>query len=186
MRDIPIYTEFKRECSLSNLTEIHVGFLADYTPQYMTDGAACFDIQSAEDYTFRPNELHVVGSGLRCEIPEGWAMLVFARSSLGLKRLIIPNSVGVIDSDYRGEIARSSLGLKRLIIPNSVGVIDSDYRGEIKVPLLYLGDEPISIQAGQRIAQGMLIKCHRALFEKRDNLEETDRGSGGFGSTGEK
>jgi dUTP pyrophosphatase len=139
--------------------EIIVGFMADYTPQYMTDGAACFDIQSAEDYTFRPNELHVVGSGLRCEIPEGWAMLVFARSSLGLKRLIIPNSVGVIDSDYRGEI---------------------------KVPLLYLGDEPISIQAGQRIAQGMLIKCHRAAFEKRNSLEETDRGSGGFGSTGEK
>lgn len=58
--------------------------------------------------------------------------------------------------------------------------------GEIKVPLLYLGDEPVSIQAGQRIAQGMLIKCHRAEFEKRDGLEETDRGDGGFGSTGEK
>ena len=157
MRDIPIYTEFKRECSPLNLTEIHVGFLADYTPQYMTDGAACFDIQSAEDYTFHPNELHVVGSGLRCEIPEGWAMLVFARSSLGLKRLIIPNSVGVIDSDYRGEI---------------------------KVPLLYLGDEPISIQAGQRIAQGMLVKFDKAIFERRENLSETERGEGGFGSTG--
>ena len=136
-----------------------IGFIAEYTTQYMTDGAACFDIQSAEDYTFRPNELHVIGSGLRCEIPEGWTMLVFARSSLGLKRLIIPNSVGVIDSDYRGEI---------------------------KVPLLYLGDEPVSIFAGQRIAQGMLIKCHRAAFEKRDSLEDTDRGDGGFGSTGEK
>lgn len=136
-----------------------IGFIAEYTPEYMTDGAACFDIQSTEDYTFRPNELHVIGSGLRCEIPEGWVMLVFARSSLGLKRLIIPNSVGVIDSDYRGEI---------------------------KVPLLYLGDEPISIQAGQRIAQVMLIKRHRAAFEKRDSLGETDRGSGGFGSTGEK
>lgn len=135
-----------------------IGFIAEYTPEYMTDGAACFDIQSAENYIFLPNELHVVGSGLRCEIPEGCAMFVFARSSLGLKRLIIPNSVGVIDSDYRGEI---------------------------KVPLLYLGDEPILIQAGQRIAQGMLIKCHRAEFEKRNRLEETDRGVGGFGSTGE-
>lgn len=140
-----------------NMNDLVIGFIAKYTPEYMTDGAACFDIQSSEDYTFHPNEQHVVGSGLRCEIPEGWAMLVFARSSLGLKRLIIPNSVGVIDSDYRGEI---------------------------KVPLLYLGDESISIQAGQRIAQGMLIKCHRAVFEKRDRLEETDRGSGGFGSTG--
>ena len=136
-----------------------VGFIADYTPQYMTDGAACFDIQSTEDYVFRPNELRVVGSGLRCEIPPGWVMLVFARSSLGLKRLIIPNSVGVIDSDYRGEI---------------------------KVPLLYLGDEPISIKAEQRIAQGMLIEFDKAAFERRERLSETDRGEGGFGSTGEK
>jgi dUTP pyrophosphatase len=132
---------------------------ADYIPEYKTDGSACFDIQSSCNYTFNTNDLHVVGTGIRCEIPKGWCLLIFARSSLGLKRLIIPNSVGVIDSDYRGEI---------------------------KVPLIYLGTDPLVIEKGQRIAQGMLIESRKARFIKTTKLSDTSRGDGGFGSTGDK
>lgn len=142
-----------------SLTKKTVGIVADYLPAYKTDGSACFDFQASTTHIYKKDELYVMGTGVKCEIPRGWCMLVFARSSLGLKKLIIPNSVGVIDSDYRGEI---------------------------KVPLIYFGDEEITIEKGQRIAQGMLVKVTKARFVNRDYLSETMRGIGGFGSTGEK
>lgn len=144
---------------VSSLTKKTVGIVADYLPAYKTDGSACFDFQASTTHIYKKDELYVMGTGVKCEIPRGWCMLVFARSSLGLKKLIIPNSVGVIDSDYRGEI---------------------------KVPLIYFGDEEITIEKGQRIAQGMLVKVTKAHFIKRDSLSDTMRGVGGFGSTGEK
>ncbi len=146
------------DCVFS-LTKKTVGIVADYLPAYKTDGSACFDFQASTTHTYKKDELYVIGTGVKCEIPCGWCMLVFARSSLGLKKLVIPNSVGVIDSDYRGEI---------------------------KVPLIYFGDEEITIEKGQRIAQGMLVRVTKAHFVKRDSLSETMRGVGGFGSTGEK
>ena len=144
---------------LLNIAKKTVGIIAGYLPEYKTDGSACFDFQASTTHTYTKDELYVMGTGVKCEIPRGWCMLVFARSSLGLKKLIIPNSVGVIDSDYRGEI---------------------------KVPLIYFGDEEITIEKGQRIAQGMLVKVTKAHFVKRDCLSETMRGIGGFGSTGDK
>ena len=146
------------DCVFS-LTKKTVGIVADYLPAYKTDGSACFDFQASTTHIYKKDEIYVMGTGVKCEIPRGWCMLVFARSSLGLKKLIIPNSVGVIDSDYRGEI---------------------------KVPLIYFGDEEITIEKGQRIAQGMLVKVTKARFVNRDYLSETMRGIGGFGSTGEK
>ena len=146
------------DCVFS-LTKKTVGIVADYLPAYKTDGSACFDFQASTTHIYKKDELYVMGTGVKCEIPRGWCMLVFARSSLGLKKLIIPNSVGVIDSDYRGEI---------------------------KVPLIYFGDEEITIEKGQRIAQGMLVKVTKAHFIKRDSLSDTMRGVGGFGSTGDK
>jgi dUTP pyrophosphatase len=134
-----------------------VGFIAEYTPEYKTEGSACFDLRAAETHNYKKDELFVMGTGVRCEIPSGWCILVFARSSLGLQKLIIPNSVGVIDSDYRGEI---------------------------KVPLMCFNDKDVIIEEGQRIAQGMLVKVNKAMFIKKDKLSETKRGSGGFGSTG--
>lgn len=142
---------------LLDLFKKTVGVISDYIPEYKTGGSACFDFQSAETHAYKAGELYVLTTGVKCEIPDGWCMLVFARSSLGLKRLIIPNSIGVIDSDYRGEI---------------------------KVSLLNLGDEEVTIEKGQRIAQGMLVKVTKARFVKRDVLSDTVRGSGGFGSTG--
>lgn len=140
-----------------NIFKKIVGFIAEYTPEYKTKGSACFDLQAAETHTYKKDKLFVMGTGVRCEIPKGYCILVFARSSLGLKKLIIPNSVGVIDSDYRGEI---------------------------KVPLLSFNEEDITIEKDQRIAQGMLIPVTKATLVKKDCLSETDRGSGGFGSTG--
>ena len=142
---------------LLNISKKTVGIIAGYLPEYKTDGSACFDFQACSNHVFKKGELHILGTGVRCEIPKGWCLLVFARSSLGLKKLIIPNSVGVIDSDYRGEI---------------------------KVPLMYFGDEDISIEIGQRIAQGMLVKVTQANLIIKNSLSETVRGSGGFGSTG--
>jgi dUTP pyrophosphatase len=138
--------------------EIQLPIISEYKPEYKTDGAACFDFKASETHTFKKGDLFMLGTGVRCAIPRGWCMLVFARSSLGLTKLIIPNSVGVIDSDYRGEI---------------------------KVPLFYLGDDEVTIEKGQRIAQGMLIDVTRIGFTQCKCLPETKRGEGGFGSTGE-
>lgn len=134
-----------------------VKIVSDYLPEYKTDGAACFDLASNETHTFNNNELYVLGTGLSAEIPSGYCILVFARSSLGIKKLIIPNSVGVIDSDYRGEI---------------------------KVPLISLNESSITIEKGQRIAQSMLVKLTMANLILADSLTSTSRGAGGFGSTG--
>lgn len=134
-----------------------VSYISSYTPEYKTNGSACFDLQASVTHTFKQNELFVVGTDMRVEIPKGYCILVFARSSLGLKKLIIPNSVGVIDSDYRGEI---------------------------KVPLISFNEEEITIEKGQRIAQAMLVKTTKAYLLKVDTLSDSIRGVGGFGSTG--
>lgn len=73
-----------------------------FTPKYETPGSACFDIAIADSFTLQPMELHNFPTGLQVELPTGYCLLVFARSSLGQRKCIIPNSVGVIDSDYRG------------------------------------------------------------------------------------
>ena len=79
---------------------------------------------------------------------------------------------------------RSSLGQKKCIIPNSVGVIDSDYRGEIKVPILNLSETEVLFEVGQRVAQGLLVRAKQCRLVQASFLSESARGSGGFGSTG--
>lgn len=126
-------------------------------PEYKTSGSACFDIAITCTRTLKQNELFNFGTGLKVEIPKGWCMLIFPRSSLGQKKCIIPNSVGVIDSDYRGEI---------------------------KVPILNLSQEEVSFEKGQRVAQGMLVTAEQCKILSVSSLSNTDRDSGGFGSTG--
>ena len=101
-----------------------------------------------------------VGTKLAMEIPEGYAGLVFARSGLASKRGLAP--------------------------ANKVGVVDSDYRGEIIVALHNHGDEPQRIEDGERIAQIVVTPFLNAAFVEADSLAETERGEGGFGSTGRK
>lgn len=134
-----------------------IKFLTSVLPEYKTKGSACFDITLNESYSLCPGELHNYLTGLRAEIPKDYCVLIFPRSSLGQKKLIIPNSVGVIDSDYRGEI---------------------------KVPLLNLSNEEVTLMEGQRVAQGLLVKAKQCRLLKVDSLSDTKRGSGGFGSTG--
>lgn len=127
-------------------------------PAYATQGAAGMDVVSAEDVTIAPGERHAVATGLALAIPQGYEIQVRPRSGLALKHGIT--------------------------VPNTPGTIDSDYRGELKVILINLGDEPFAIARGDRIAQLVLAPVVQAAWDEVDELDATDRGEGGFGSTG--
>lgn len=129
-------------------------------PTYGSAGAAAADLYACLDapVTLAPNETQLIGTGFTAAIPAGYVGLVFARSGLATKRGLAP--------------------------ANKVGVVDSDYRGEYLVPLRNHGDEPQTITHGERIAQMAIIPVSQALFTVVDDLDETERGEGGFGSTG--
>ena len=127
-------------------------------PAYATSGAAGMDIVSAEQVTIAASARHAVATGLAVAIPEGYEIQVRPRSGLALKHGIS--------------------------VPNTPGTIDSDYRGELKVILINLGDEPFAIARGDRIAQLVLAPVVQAAWDEVDELDATDRGEGGFGSTG--
>jgi dUTP pyrophosphatase len=129
-------------------------------PSYQTMHSAGMDICAAitEPITLAPGERALVPCGFAIAIPEGYEVQVRARSGLALKHGIT--------------------------LANSVGTIDADYRGEIGVILINLGQEPFTINTGERIAQMIVAKYERADFVLVDKLEETERGTGGFGSTG--
>lgn len=127
-------------------------------PSYATDGAAGMDVVAAEDLVLGPGARHAVATGFAMAIPPGYEVQVRPRSGLALKH-----------------------GITCL---NTPGTIDSDYRGEVKVILANLGTEPFPIARGERIAQLVPAPVQRAVFAEVDSLDETSRGSGGFGSTG--
>ena len=127
-------------------------------PEYATDGAAGMDVVSAEDVTIKPGERHAVSTGLAMAIPPGYEIQVRPRSGLALKHGIT--------------------------VPNTPGTIDSDYRGELKAILINHGTEPFAIHRGDRVAQLVLAPVTRAEWEEVDELDDTARGAGGFGSTG--
>lgn len=128
-------------------------------PQYATPGAACFDLHSLTEGVASKESPLVCDTGLAFEIPEGHVMLIYSRSGHGFK------------SDTR--------------LSNCVGVIDADYRGEVKVKLAKdsLGGI-LQVGKGDRIAQAMVIPVDKVTFEEVDELGSTERGAGGFGSTG--
>ena len=128
-------------------------------PTYATEGAACFDISTYLNGDVDHGEAHVFSTGLAFEIPEDHVMLVFSRSGHGFK------------NDVR--------------LSNCVGVMDSDYVGELKVKMAC--DKPgwgLEINAGERIAQAMVIPVKQVQFEEVDELKSTKRGDKGLGSTG--
>lgn len=129
-------------------------------PEYKTTGAAGADICAllSESITVRPMERVLVPTGLFFEIPEGYEIQVRPRSGLAIKN-----------------------GITCL---NTPGTIDSDYRGEVKVILINLGNENFTINNGDRIAQIVVSPVTLGNFVKIDSLESTERGEGGFGSTG--
>ena len=134
-------------------------------PEYATEGAAAMDLRAALD----EGESVVLEPGARALIPTGVH--------------ISPERKDVVAV----VAARSGLGIKHGIsLSNGIGVIDSDYRGEIGVGLINNGDKSFKIERGDRIAQLMFMPVCHARFDLCDSLDETDRGEGGFGSTGIK
>lgn len=127
-------------------------------PVYATEGAAGMDVVSAEDVTIPSGGRHAVATGLSVAIPVGYEIQVRPRSGLALKHGIS--------------------------VPNSPGTVDSDYRGEVKVILINHGAEGFDIRRGDRVAQLVLAPVTRASWVAVDELDETARGEGGFGSTG--
>ena len=127
-------------------------------PAYATSGAAGMDVLSAESVTIRPGQRHAVATGLAVAIPENYEIQVRPRSGLAFKHGIT--------------------------VPNTPGTIDSDYRGELKVILINHGADDFAIARGDRIAQLVLAPVTQAKWDEVEELNETDRGEGGFGSTG--
>lgn len=134
-------------------------------PKYATDGAACFDLHACfdtDDYSARiyRNQPKIIPTGLAFEIPHGHVMLVFSRSGHAFKHSTrLGNCVGVIDADYRGEV--------------KVNI----HRDESDLDML-------QVRHGDRIAQAMLVPYPRVSFIETEELTSTERGDGGFGSTG--
>lgn len=128
-------------------------------PTYATDGSACFDIYSHTNGEVDWQSPCVFRTGLSFEIPEGFVMMVYSRSGHGFKE------------DVR--------------LCNTVAVIDSDFRGELLIKLACDRENwGMSVNAGDRIAQGMVIPVEQVQFEEADSLSDTERGEGGFGSSG--
>ena len=130
-------------------------------PQYKTAGAAAMDLCACteEDVTLAPGQRMGIPTGIAIALPSAdYVALVYARSGLGVKHGVAP--------------------------ANCVGVIDSDYRGEISVGLVNLSGEDYTIRPGDRIAQLMVVPVVRPELVRVDALDETERGAGGFGSTG--
>lgn len=129
-------------------------------PKQATVGSAGYDLCACidEPYTLMPGERYVFPTGLSAEIPAGTAGFIFTRSGLGVK--------------------------KGVHVTNGVGVVDSDYRGEIHVGLHNLSAEAYTVQPGERVAQMIIMPYFAPIIEEVESLSETDRGEGGFGSTG--
>jgi len=128
-------------------------------PSYASDGAAGLDVVAAEDVTLAPGQRHAVATGFAIAIPAGFEVQVRPRSGLALNH-----------------------GVTCL---NTPGTIDEDYRGEVKVILANLGSEPFDVRRGERIAQLVPAPVVKARFDEVASLEQTKRGAGGFGSTGQ-
>ena len=129
-------------------------------PTYGSSEAAGADLYACleEAVTIQPGEVFWVPTGIALEVPKGCAGLVYARSSMGAKRGLAP--------------------------ANKVGVVDSDYRGEIRVVLLNHSKQPQTLQPGERVAQFVITPVLTPAYDEVTELSDTDRGAGGFGSTG--
>jgi dUTP pyrophosphatase len=129
-------------------------------PVRKTGGSVGFDIAACldEEIVIEPGETRMVGTGFAIALEHGYAAFIYARSGLGIKRGIVP--------------------------ANCVGVIDSDYRGEIIVGVKNTSNEPFAVNNGDRIAQMVITRCDLPEVVCCDDLDGTIRGDGGFGSTG--
>ena len=128
------------------------------TPFYAHKGDSGVDLYAAEECLLKPMERKLISTGLRIELPYGYEAQVRPKSGLAIEH-------GITHA-------------------NSIGTIDSCYRGEIKVPMINLSDKPYKIEKGKKIGQMVFAKVEEAVFEEVDDLGKTTRGDKGFGSTG--
>lgn len=142
------------------ISRVREGFDDIPLPDYATDGAAGMDLRAAltSDIVLLPGERSAVPTGIAIALPRGFECQVRPRSGLALRHGIS--------------------------LVNSPGTVDEDYRGEIMVLLVNLGDEPFTIRRGERIAQAVVARYERVAWNEVVTLATTERGSGGFGSTG--
>ena len=142
------------------LTEINIISKSGILPSYETEGSAGADLRAylSEPVTLMPGERRLIPTGLFVELPPGIEAQVRARSGLSIR-----HGIGLV---------------------NGVGTVDSDYRGEWNIPVINWGSEPYTIHNGDRIAQVVFSSYIRAEFEAADEIDETERGAGGFGHTG--
>ena len=131
-----------------------------FLPQYQTEQAAAMDVRACLDapMTLQPLERAMIPTGLAFELPVGTEMQIRARSGLSIKHGIT--------------------------MVNGVGTIDADYRGELNILLINLGQEPFTVEPDMRIAQLIIARYEAVTLQQVDQLSETARNSGGFGSTG--
>ncbi|EJB54543.1 dUTP diphosphatase [Helicobacter pylori] len=127
-------------------------------PKYQTHGSSGFDLHAVEEVMIKPHSVGLVKIGICLSLEVGYELQVRTRSGLALNH--------------------------QVMVLNSPGTVDNDYRGEIKVILANLSDKDFKVQVGDRIAQGVVQKTYKAEFIECERLDETSRGSGGFGSTG--
>ncbi|MGN0818846.1 MAG: dUTP diphosphatase [Christensenellaceae bacterium] len=142
--------------------EVRIKKLCDEAviPVYQTVESAGADLHSTEETVIEPSRTKLIKTGLAMELPSGFVGLIYARSGLATKRGLAP--------------------------ANKVGVIDSDYRGEIMVALHNHSQETQTVAKGERIAQLVIAPVYQAQFQVVDDISDTQRGKGGFGSTGTK
>ncbi|EJU19316.1 MULTISPECIES: dUTP diphosphatase [Mogibacterium] len=131
-------------------------------PGYATDGASGLDLRAYldESITLAPMERRLISTGIFIQIPEGYEGQVRARSGLAIK-----HGIGLV---------------------NSIGTIDSDYRGELKIPMINFGSEEFTVHNGDRVAQLVIAAYERVEPVLVEELDDTERGAGGFGHTGVK
>lgn len=142
--------------------ELKFKSLSGSLPTYATDGASGMDLRAFidEPVILQPMERRLIPTGLFVQIPEGYEGQVRARSGLAIK-----HGIGLV---------------------NSIGTIDSDYRGELKIPVINFGNESFTINNGDRVAQLVIASYERVTPIIVTEIDETDRGEGGFGHTGVK
>ena len=127
-------------------------------PFYVHKGDSGVDLYAAEDYLLKPMERKLIATGIKIAVPYGYEAQIRPKSGLAIEH-----------------------GISHA---NSIGTIDSSYRGEIKVPLINLSDRPYKIEKGKKIAQMVFAKVEEAVFEEVEELASTTRNENGFGSTG--
>ena len=141
------------------MLKIKIKKIADVkTPSYAHKGDSGMDLYAAEDFTLNPMERKLISTGIKIEIPHGYEAQIRPKSGLAIEH-----------------------GISHA---NSIGTIDSGYRGEIKIPMINFGSKPYKIEKGKRIGQMVFAKVEEAVFEEVDKLEATTRNENGFGSTG--